>query len=102
MSSWVNKLKQITQRDKDLFAGYIKNVTSNQMNIPYAINQLCLLFYVIFEKWDKNCKGDWIKINDIGTICKCIDETNDKYQRVLGSEICKKSTNERLLKHHGH
>lgn len=93
MSSLSKKLKHINQKDKHLASGYIRRVYSNA--IPDEIVQICLLFYVIFEKWDGNYKDNGMEImNPSHTICKC---KYDKYQSIIGTVTAKRTQQSGLI-----
>ena len=82
-------LKEIKHRDEYLLVGYICTAISNSLVVPDGIIQICLLFYLIFETWDENAKGETIKIsNSSKTICECAD---DSYQMIAGPTIYKQS-----------
>lgn len=65
MSTEINRfdrLKQVNTKDELTVAGYIRKQSS--INIPYEIIQLCILFFVHFEKWSKIYHGNGIQISD--------------------------------------
>ena len=89
MSALDIRRRLIKQKHKDLLIGWIRVSISSTANIPDEIIQLCILFYLIVEKWNENGKGKTIKImNDSATICECVD---DSYQMISGIIICKRS-----------
>ena len=74
-------MKDIKQEDMDLLTGYVRIKVSHDLNVPRGIIQICLIYYLIFEQWDENNKGDDIKIiNSSKTIFECMAQ---KYQKFV-------------------
>ena len=52
----LNEAKKANQRAKDLINGYIRSQYSNNNVIPVVINYICLLYYLIKDKFGKHGK----------------------------------------------
>ena len=90
-------LKEIRQNDKDLLSGFIRKYVSDKIHIPDGIMQLCLIYYLIFEQWDADNKGDLIQIVErYKAICQC--KYIYEYQTILGTQICKTGLHHWTLK----
>ena len=80
----------------DLMRGYVRSEVSRTVVVPEEIIQLCLIYYLIFEEWDENCKGHYINIVDVSKrIFKC---TVNNYQSILASQVCSKGLHHWTLK----
>ena len=82
-----DRIKQIRCRDELLACGYVKS--NALVDIPFAIIQICIAFFMCIEEWDINTKGQWLEITgDYNQICKCTnpdDEPGENYQTILGT-----------------
>ena len=58
-------LKQIPQKAHDAVFGFIKQQSQNKIcsKLPTELINIILMFYHIFEEWDKNAIGEFVTIN---------------------------------------
>ena len=83
------KLKQVrnaNQRMKDLISGYIRLHYTNN-NIPVGINYICLLYYLIKDKFGKH--GESLKLSSSDENTADLDivehDDNDLWNTVYGT-----------------
>lgn len=74
MSQCLRTAKNANQRTKDLINGYIR-LKSKNLNIPIVINYVCLLYYLLKDRFGKH-----------GKALKLSSDTNSKHYNIVKSK----------------
>ena len=83
-------LKRVNIKDEYTVVGYIRN--ESIQDIPYGIIQICILFFVCFEQWSQQYKGNRITINgSIATITVGPTGSSTSLQSIVGQNVIKQS-----------
>eukprot|EP01083_Nonionella_stella_P136286 414626_1 len=77
----VQELKEILQEEHDLLVGFSRIYLVKDKSLPYDILILCLLYYVVFERWDSMYKGSHVVIED------CVRHRNVLQNKKYGSAV---------------
>eukprot|EP01084_Bolivina_argentea_P305914 528517_1 len=79
----LNRLATMKQQRKDVVTGYVRNYSHK--NIPYPLIQICMAYYLLYDKWDNKLKGDNVEIR--GIYDEIAETKSTVYQSVFGHNI---------------